>query len=103
MDRIYLTKSCKRILKAIKNKQYSEIPKTDTEDLLLLEQKGLIKVVWCEFGYAVVANLSNKGIAYMHINSKLTNPSILYDKRFLINAAISFAALIVSIIALLKD
>lgn len=52
MEKIYLSKACKKILRAIRDKQYHDIPKSDTEDLLLLEQKGLINVVWCELGYA---------------------------------------------------
>lgn len=103
MEKIYLSESCKKILLAIKNKQYNDIPKSDTEDLLLLEQKELIKVIWCEFGYAVIANLSPKGIVYMRINPDLENPSIFDDKRFWINTGISIIALLISIIALFKD
>lgn len=103
MKKIYLSKSCKKILKAIKNNEYQEIPKEDTNDLLCLEHNGLVKVIWCEFGYAVIANLSDKGILYMHVNPKLKNPSIFEDKRFWITTAISIAALIVAIIALYND
>ena len=103
MERIELTKPCKRILRAIKDKKYSNIPENDTEDLLLLEHMGLVDVQWCEFGYAIIANLSNKGVAYMRVNPKLKNPSILDDKKFWINTAISFAALVVAIIALFEE
>lgn len=103
MERIHLTDPCKKILQAIKHKKYNEIPQSDTEDLLLLEHIGLVDVVWCEFGYAIIANLSNKGIAYMKVNPKLKNPSIFEDKKFWINTAISFAALIVAIIALFEE
>lgn len=103
MEKIYLSKACKKILRAIRDEQYIDIPQSDTEDLLLLEQKGLIDVVWCEFGYAVVVNLSSKGIAYLHVNPKLCNPSIFDDKKFWINTAISLLAIIISIIALLKQ
>ena len=85
------------------HKKYSDIPKNDTEDLLLLEHMGLVDVKWCEFGYAIIANLSNKGVAYMRVNPKLKDPSILDDKKFWINTAISFVALVVAIIALFKE
>lgn len=103
MERIQLTKSCKNILLSIQNKQYNNIPKEDTTDLLLLEQIGLINVIWSETGCAIIANLSDKGAAYLCANPKLRNPSILEDKKFWINTAISFGALIVAVIALLKD
>lgn len=103
MDRIYLSKPCKRILRAIKDMKYNEIPESDTEDLLLLENIGLVDVEWCEFGYALIANLSNKGIAYMRVNPKLNNPSIFEDMKFWINTSISFAALVVAIIALFEE
>ena len=103
MERIYLTKSCKRILQAIKNKKYSNIPKNDTEDLLLLEQMGLVDVKWCEFGFAIIVNLSNKGVAYMRVNPELKNPSIWDDKKYWINTVISVLALIVAIVALFKN
>ncbi len=103
MEKIYLSKACEKILRAIRDKQYHDIPKSDTEDLLLLEQKGLINVVWCELGYAVIVNLSPKGITYLHVNPKLCNPSIFDDKKFWINTAISLLAVIISIFALLKQ
>ena len=102
MEKIYLSKACKKILRAIRDKRYNDIPHKDTADLLLLEQSGLIDVVWCEFGYAIVANLSSKGIIYLRTNPKLSNPSIFDDKKFWINTAISLIAIIISIIALLK-
>ncbi len=102
MEKIYLSKACKKILQAIRDKQYNDIPQSDAADLLLLEQKGLIDVVWCESGYAAVVNLSPKGIAYLHVNPKLCNPSIFDDKKFWINTAISAGAFIISVIALFK-
>lgn len=82
MEKINLPKSCKKILRAIKNNEYDRIPVQDTADLLFLENNGLVRVVWCEFGYAVIANLTEKGIIYLHINPKLKNPSIFEDKNF---------------------
>lgn len=103
MKRIKLPERCKEILQAIKNSQYGDIPQSDTDYLLRLEHEGLIDVVWCEFGYAIIANLSNKGIVYFQNNPKLKNPSIWDDKKYWINTAISVLALIVAIIALFKD
>jgi hypothetical protein len=102
MERIELSKPCKRILRAIKDKKYSDIPENDTEDLSLLEHMGLVDVKWCEFGYAIIANLSNKGVAYMKVNPKLKNPSIWEDKKYWITTIISFVAIIISIVALCK-
>lgn len=103
MEKIYLPKSCKKILRKIQNNEYDRIPVQDTADLLFLENNGLVRVVWCEFGYAVIANLTEKGIIYLHINPKLKNPSIFEDKKFWINTAISVAALVVAIIALFNN
>ena len=97
MERIHLTQPCKKILRAIRDKKYDDIPECDTEDLLLLEQIGLVNVKWCEFGYAIVANLSNKGFAYLRINPKLKNPSIFEDKKCWINTVISITALLVAL------
>ena len=103
MEKIYLPKSCKKILRKIQNNEYDRIPVQDTADLLFLEHNGLVRVVWCEFGYAAIANLTEKGIIYLHINPKLKNPSIFEDKKFWINTAISVAALVVAIIALFNN
>ena len=103
MEKIYLPKSCKKILRKIQNNEYDRIPVQDTADLLFLEHNRLVRVVWCEFGYAVIANLTEKGIIYLHINPKLKNPSIFEDKKFWINTAISVAALVVAIIALFNN
>ena len=94
---MHLNTSCKKILRAIRDKKYSDIPECDTEDLLLLEQIGLVNIKWCEFGYAIVANLSNKGIAYLRVNPKLKDPSIFEDKKFWINTVISITALLVAL------
>lgn len=97
MERIQLSRSCKNILRAIRDKKYGDIPRNDTEDLLFLEHKGLINVEWCEFGYAVVVNLSNMGHAYMRSNPKLRNPSIFEDGKYWISTIISIIALLVSL------
>ena len=102
MERIHLSKPCKRILRAIKDGKYHSIPQSDTEDLLVLEHKGLVDVQWCEFGYAIIANLSNIGIAYMRSNPRLKNPSILQDPKIWISTLISLLALAVSIVAMYK-
>lgn len=103
MEKIYLSKDCKKILRAIRDKQYNDIPKSDTADLLLLEQKDLTDVKRNDSGRAVIVTLSSNGIIYLRTNPKLCNPSIFDDKKFWINTAISLLAIIISIIALLKQ
>ena len=101
MEKIYLSRDCKKILRAIRDKQYNDIPKSDSKNLLLLEEKGLIEVKRNESGRAIIVTLSSNGIIYLCTNPKLCNPSIFDDKKFWINAAISSAIVIISIIALL--
>ena len=100
MDRIELPKSCKNILFAIKDKRYSDIPKDDYLDLHLLEYEGLVDVKWSEFGFAILANLTHKGIVYMHSNPKLKNPSIWEDTKYWITTAFALVASIISIISI---
>lgn len=100
MERIELPKSCKTILFAIKEKRYLDIPEKDYLDLHLLEYEGLVDVVWTEFGSAILANLTHKGIVYMHSNPKLKNPSIWEDTKYWITTAFALVASIISIISI---
>ena len=101
MEKIALNDNCKRLLRKIKEGSYCDGLKSDLEDLNLLKTLGLIKAVATKTGF-VVTGLTNEGRAYMHSNPDLKNPSIWDDKKYWITTAISFAALILSIIALLK-
>ena len=101
MEGIELPKSCKNILFAMRDKRYSDIPKDDYLDLHLLEYEGLVNVKWSEFGSAILANLTQKGIVYMHSNPKLTNPSIWEDTKYWITTAFALVASIISIISIL--
>ena len=103
MERIKLPKSCKCILQKIRNKQYFDIPNCDREDLLFLEHEGLVDVKWTEFGDAIIANLSEKGVAYLHTNPRLKNPSIFEDRKYVITTIISIIALVVATFALFKN
>ena len=95
-----MPKSCKTILFAIKEKRYLDIPEKDYLDLHLLEYEGLVDVVWSEFGSAILANLTYKGIVYMHSNPKLKNPSIWEDTKYWITTAFALVASIISIISI---
>ena len=99
MEKIALNDNCKAIIYAIKNDTYKERD-ADSEDINLLHTLGLIDVTSTIDG-DFVDGLTVKGQAYLHSNPDLKNPSIWDDKKYWINTAISFAALIVSIIAIL--
>lgn len=100
MDKITLNNNCKRLLKEIKNGSYQIGLESDIEDLNFLNTKGLIDAIQTFDGY-VITGLTDEGRAYLHSNPNLKNPSIWDDKKYWITTAISFAALIVSIIAIL--
>ena len=101
MEKIKLNDNCKRLLKEIKSGSYQNIIESDIEDLKFLKTIGLINAVAIIPEYVV--SLTDKGGAYLHSNPNLKNPSILDDKKYLINTAISVFALIVAIIALFKN
>ena len=99
MEKIALNDNCKAIINAIKNDTYEE-RNADSEDINLLHTLGFIDVTSTKDG-DFVDGLTDKGREYLHSNPDLKNPSIWDDKKYWINTAISFAALIVSIIAIL--
>ena len=100
MDKITLNDNSKRLLKEIKSGSYQEGLESDLEDLNFLKTRGFIKATPTFSGY-IITGLTDEGKAYLHSNPNLKNPSIWDDKKYWINTAISFAALIVSIIAIL--
>lgn len=102
MERIKLSKSCKEILLALKNKTYNNNTEFDDNDVIYLYTKGLIKITKT-YGGIIVTGLTDIGEAYLYSNPKLKDPSIWDDKKYWINTAISLVALIVAIIALFKD
>lgn len=103
MDKIRLTKNAKNILFAIQSNNYpNPIPRKDYEDINLLKQCGLVEIIDAETGFIILAQLSDHGKAYLHINPKLKNPSLWDDKKYLITTSISLLALILSIISILK-
>ena len=102
MDKIYLDDNCKEILKEIKDNRYENDSNKDCEELNILKNLGLINATKTLKGYIVIG-LTDKGREYLYNNPNLKNPSIWDDKKYWITTAISIAALIVSIIALLKD
>ena len=102
MEKIELNDNCKKLLNKIKNGSYQQGEKADFEDLNFLKTKGFIKAIATTSGF-IVTGLTEEGRAYLHSNPNLKNPSIWDDKKYWITTAISFAALIISFIALLKD
>ncbi len=100
MDRIYLTKNCVKILRGLKDGTYTIDPQTDNTDLYLLEYEGLIDVIRIQSGDAIDADLTTKGIVYIHSNPKLKNPSIWEDTKYWITTAFAVAATAISIVAL---
>ena len=101
MERIHLTEDEKRLLVPIvKNGYGSNYLEEDFEWLYLLEQKGLIKADKSMGGSIFRTSRTDYSIAYLRFNPKLKNPTILDDKKYLINTAISALAVVISAIAL---
>lgn len=94
MDKIKLTSNAKRILLALSNEEYVYID-SDEKDLILLEQEELVDPCWTNDG--PFPSITNKGIAYVHTNPKLKNPSIWDDKKYWITTGIAILALLASI------
>lgn len=102
MDKIYLTDNAKRILLSLKQDEDFMPKETDENDVILLEQEELLHAERKCDGLAFV-ELTDKAIAYMHVNPKLNNPSIWDDKKYIITTLIAILALIVSFISLFKE
>ena len=76
----------------------SLISDADEKDLYLLEQEELIVLEGCKDGYPF-PEITRKGLSYVQMNPKLSNPSIWDDKKYWITTGISLAALALSIYA----
>ena len=106
MDKIKLNKNQKLILKSLRNGDYqTSIPDKDIDDIFVLKEHNLITAIEVsdKAGRTLICpELTDRGKAYIATNPTLKNPSILDDKKYIINTIISVAALIVAIIALFK-
>lgn len=103
MEKVYLSKECKRIFNLIidpnKNFVFTE---EDEPALAILQEYGFIEVIRTTDGSAWVAKHTDRGFAYKAFNPKLKNPSILDDIKYLITTSIALLALINSVVALIK-
>lgn len=97
MEKIKLTENAKRLFLLMWNKEKNDRPitKEDRQDLFLLKEEGLITFKNSPHGPCAL-DITERGIAYIRINPKLKNPSILDDKKYLINTTISILALLIS-------
>ena len=98
MEKIKLTNNAKRILLILNKNEESVISDADERDLYLLEQEELIVLEGCKNGYPF-PEITRKGLSYVQMNPKLSNPSIWDDKKYWITTGISLAALVLSIYA----
>lgn len=106
MEKIKLTPNAKKILRELKHADYPQVIfKEDNDDMMLLADYGLITLSKSTGWFAGSYNcqgLTVKGRAYLYANPQLKDPSIWDDKKYWITTAISFIAIILSIIALCK-
>lgn len=98
MEKIKLTNNAKRILLILNKNEEPVISDADDRDLYLLEQEELIVLDGCKNGYPF-PEITRKGLSYVQMNPKLSNPSIWDDKKYWITTGISLAALALSIYA----
>jgi hypothetical protein len=98
MEKIKLTNNAKRILLILNKNEEPVISDADERDLYLLEQEELIVLEGCKNGYPF-PEITRKGLSYVQMNPKLSNPSIWDDKKYWITSGISLAALALSIYA----
>ena len=98
MEKIKLTNNAKRILLILNKNEEPVISDADERDLYLLEQEELIVLEGCKNGYPF-PEITRKGLSYVQMNPKLSNPSICDDKKYWITTGISLAALALSIYA----
>lgn len=103
MDRIELSKKQRKLLREIADGRYPNCCHSeDNEDILVLKGENLIQGTEVSDGSFIALSITDFGRAYLRRNPRLKNPSIWQDKKYVINTTISIAALIISIIALLK-
>lgn len=98
MEKIKLTNNAKRILLILNKNEEPVISDADERDLYLLEQEELIVLEGCKNGYPF-PEITRKGLSYVQMNPKLSNPSIWDDKKYWITTGISVVALAFSIYA----
>ena len=98
MEKIKLTNNAKRILLILNKNEEPVISDVDERDLYLLEQEELIVLEGCKNGYPF-PEITRKGLSYVQMNPKLSNPSIWDDKKYWITTGISVVALAFSIYA----
>ena len=98
MEKIKLTNNAKRILLILNKNEEPVISDADERDLYLLEQEELIVLEGCKNGYPF-PEITRKGLSYVQMNPKLSNPSIWDDKKYWITTGISLVALALSIYA----
>ncbi len=97
MDKIYLTDNAKRILLTLSKDMEPDLKDEDEKDLILLVEEGLIECEGTKDGM-LYPEITNKGIAYVHINPKLTNPSIWQDYKWIITSLIAIIGILVTIL-----
>lgn len=98
MEKIKLTNNAKRILLILNKNEEPVISDADERDLYLLEQEELIVLEGCKNG-CPFPEITRKGLSYVQMNPKLSNPSIWDDKKYWITTGISVVALAFSIYA----
>ncbi len=99
MERIELSKTCKMILRAVKNGDYKKY-EICYEDILVLIYHGLITGTEVSGRKFMNLQLTKKGIAYITWNKELKNPTIWEDKKFWIATAISIISVLISLVSL---
>ena len=99
MDKIKLTDNAKRILWTLYNKEELNITDADENDLIVLDQEGLVNPEWTTDG--PFPDITDKGTAYVYMNPKLKNPSIWDDYKYWVTTSIAIAALILSLISII--
>ena len=106
MEKIKLTKDCRRILQALYDSSYdiNRVPEEDRPSFRILKEAGLVSYVSTKDDDIDVPSLTDTGHAYLAENPRLKNPGIFEDtkSKYIINLAISIFALIISLIALFK-
>ena len=104
MDKLELNDNCKAILSQLNSRKRRLLYDEDDYDAIrYLVAIGFINAKELLGKCHRDLSLTEQGRTYLYENPKLKNPSIWDDKKYWITTAISFAALIVSFIALLKD
>ena len=104
MEKIELNDNCKAILSQLNSRSRQLLYKEDDYDAIrYLVAIGLINAKELSGKSHRDLVLTEQGRTYLYENPKLKNPSIWDDKKYWITTAISIVALIISIIAILKD